>query len=75
LPFPLDHFHEDASRIVAACEEQGIIFRVLSNLFNLKMGQARVEDLEGDPWITRYAGICEGWPLAMKRALDFWSVL
>jgi exopolysaccharide biosynthesis polyprenyl glycosylphosphotransferase len=71
IALPIRSFHEDASRIVAVCEEQGIIFRVLSSLFNLKLGEAHVEELEGESWITHYAGIYEGWPLAMKRALDF----
>jgi exopolysaccharide biosynthesis polyprenyl glycosylphosphotransferase len=71
IALPIRSFHEDASRIATVCEEQGIIFRVLSNLFNLKLARAHAEELEGDPWITHYAGICEGWPLVMKRALDF----
>jgi len=71
IALPIRSFHEDASRIAVVCEEQGIIFRVLSNLFNLKLAHARAEELEGDSWITHYAGICEGWPLVMKRTLDF----
>jgi exopolysaccharide biosynthesis polyprenyl glycosylphosphotransferase len=71
IALPIRSFHEDASRIAAVCEEQGIIFRVLSNLFNLKLGHARAEELEGDSWITHYVGICEGWPLVLKRILDF----
>lgn len=71
IALPIRSFHEDASRIAAVCEEQGIIFRVLSNLFNLKLAHARAEELEGDSWITHYAGISEGWPLVFKRILDF----
>jgi exopolysaccharide biosynthesis polyprenyl glycosylphosphotransferase len=71
IALPIRSFHEDASRIVSVCEDQGIVLRVLSNLFNLKLGHAHVEELEGDPWITHYAGIYEGGPLAMKRVLDF----
>jgi len=71
IALPMRSFHEDASRIAAVCEEQGIVFRVLSNLFNLKLAHARAEESEGDSWITHYVGICEGWPSVMKRALDF----
>jgi exopolysaccharide biosynthesis polyprenyl glycosylphosphotransferase len=71
MALPMRSFHQEASRIAAVCEEQGIIFRVLYNLFDLKLGQARVEEVEGDSWITHYAGIYEGWPLVMKRVLDF----
>ena len=71
IALPIRSFHEDASRIASVCEEQGIVFRVLSNLFNLKLAHARAEELEGDSWMTHYTGICEGWPLVMKRILDF----
>jgi len=71
MALPMRSFHAEASRIALVCEEQGIIFRVLSNLFNLKLGQARVEELEGDSWITHYAGFYEDWSLVMKRILDF----
>jgi exopolysaccharide biosynthesis polyprenyl glycosylphosphotransferase len=71
IALPIRSFHEIACRIAAVCEEQGIIFRFLSNLFNLKLGQIRAEELEGDSWITHYAGICEGWPSIMKRLFDF----
>jgi exopolysaccharide biosynthesis polyprenyl glycosylphosphotransferase len=71
IALPIRSFHEDASRIASACEEQGIIFRVLSNLFNLKLAHACAEELGGDSWFTHYTGMSEGWPLIMKRILDF----
>lgn len=71
IALPIRSFHDSASRIAAACEQQGIVFRVLSSLFDLKRAHVRAEELEGDLWITHNAGIYEGWPLVMKRALDF----
>jgi exopolysaccharide biosynthesis polyprenyl glycosylphosphotransferase len=70
IALPIRSFHEDASRIASACEEQGIIFRVLSNLFNLKLAHACAEELEGDSWITHYARLGNGWHLIAKRLLD-----
>ena len=71
IALPIRSFHDDASRIAALCEEQGILFRVLSNMFNLKIARSRAEELEGDSWITHYTGAADGWPLVVKRILDF----
>ncbi|MGB7584220.1 MAG: sugar transferase [Terriglobales bacterium] len=71
LTVPMRSFHDLASDIVAMCEQQGIVVRVLSDLFNLKHGPSRTEEFEGSPVITHYTGIVEGWPNTIKRSIDF----
>jgi len=71
IALPIRSFHDDASRFAALCEEQGIILRVLSNIFNLQKARSRAEELEGHTSITHYTGVAEGWPLVVKRILDF----
>jgi len=71
IALPIRSLHDDAAKIAAACEEQGIILRVLSNIFNLKLARSRVEELEGDSMITHYTGAVDGWPVVVKRSLDF----
>lgn len=71
IALPFRSFHHSASQIASACEEQGIVFRVISSIFDLKRARVRADEVEDDLWITHHAGIYEGWPLAMKRALDF----
>lgn len=71
IALPLRSFHDDASHIATLCEEQGILFRVLSSIFNLKMARSRAEDLEGESLLTHYTGAAQGWPLVAKRILDF----
>jgi exopolysaccharide biosynthesis polyprenyl glycosylphosphotransferase len=71
IALPVRSFHDAASRVAAACEQQGIIVRVLSNIFDLKMARSRAEEMEGDFFITHYTGGIDGWPLIMKRVLDF----
>jgi exopolysaccharide biosynthesis polyprenyl glycosylphosphotransferase len=71
IALPIRSFHDDASRIAALCEEQGILSRLLTNIFNLKLARARAEDLEVDSWITHSTGLSEGWPLVVKRIVDF----
>jgi exopolysaccharide biosynthesis polyprenyl glycosylphosphotransferase len=71
IALPIRSFHADASRIAALCEEQGIILRVPSNIFDLKLAHSGAEELEGHSSITHYTGVIEGWPVVMKRVLDF----
>lgn len=71
IALPIRSFHADASRVAALCEEQGIILRVPSNLFDLKLARSGAEELVDNPSITHYTGVIEGWPVVMKRVLDF----
>lgn len=70
IALPIRSFHEHASRIADMCEEQGIIVRMLSNLFDLKTTQPRAEDFEDAALITHYAGPADGLPVLIKRILD-----
>jgi exopolysaccharide biosynthesis polyprenyl glycosylphosphotransferase len=40
-------------------------------MFDLKVARSRVEDFEGDSVVTHYTGSPEGWPVVVKRMLDF----
>jgi exopolysaccharide biosynthesis polyprenyl glycosylphosphotransferase len=71
IAVPLRSFHNHASDIAAMCHQQGIILRVLSDLFNLKDIRPRAEDFEDSHLISHNSGIVEGWPMVTKRALDF----
>jgi exopolysaccharide biosynthesis polyprenyl glycosylphosphotransferase len=71
IALPIRSFHADASRVAALCEEQGIILRVPTNIFNLKLARSGAEELEGHSSITHYTGVIEGWPVVMKRVVDF----
>lgn len=67
---PLRSFYEHALQVAAVCEQQGIIMRFDSDIFDLKTARYRAEELDGDPQITVYTGILEGWPLLVKRIFD-----
>lgn len=71
MALPVRSYYFHASRIAALCEEQGITMRFPSSIFNLKMAQARAEEFEGDSLITLYRGTRDGWPMAVKRLIDF----
>ncbi|MGD0512885.1 MAG: sugar transferase [Terriglobales bacterium] len=71
IAIPLRSFHDHASDIAAMCHQQGIIIRVLSDLFNLKSLNPSAEDFEDSHLIAKFGGIEEGWPTVIKRTLDF----
>jgi len=71
MALPMRSLHSPASQIAALCEQQGITLRSLPNMFDLKLARSRVEDFEGDSVVTHYTGSPEGWPVVVKRMLDF----
>ena len=71
IALPVRSFHDDAARVAALCEEQGIIVRVLSNLFNMKVARSHAEELDGGLWVTHYTGTSDDLALVVKRILDF----
>jgi exopolysaccharide biosynthesis polyprenyl glycosylphosphotransferase len=71
LALPIRSFHLNSSDLAVLCEQQGIILRLLSDLFNLKTARPRAEEMEGATLITHYVGSSGGGALLMKRVVDF----
>jgi exopolysaccharide biosynthesis polyprenyl glycosylphosphotransferase len=59
-----------ASRVAALCEEQGVVVRVLSNIFNLRLARSKAGEFEGEAVTTLYTGSPEDWQHLFKRTLD-----
>ena len=70
IALPLSSCYVEASRIVALCEEQGIVTHCLSNLFDLKLTGPKAEPLDYDSLITFHVGGLQGWGILFKRFLD-----
>ncbi len=70
IALPLSSCYAEASRIVALCEEQGIVTHCLSNLFDLKLAGSKAVPLDYDSLITFGAGGLKGWGVLFKRVLD-----
>ena len=68
---PMSSYYQHASAIVGQCEEQGIIVRFLSDLFNLVQAKSKVDQFEGEYFLTLHTGTIEGWPAVVKRVIDF----
>ena len=71
LTLPVRSFYLHACRIAALCEQQGIVLRVLPDLYNLKDTRPSAGELDGAALISHYTTVMEGWPLLTKRILDF----
>jgi exopolysaccharide biosynthesis polyprenyl glycosylphosphotransferase len=67
---PLRSFYEHTAQVAALCELHGIIMRINSDIFNLKIAKSHAEDFDGQGQIMATAEGQQGWPHLVKRALD-----
>lgn len=71
IGLPIRSYYEQCSAIAALCELHGIVVRFLPGIFNLKLARSRAEEFQGDSLITLSTGPMDGWPIILKRVLDF----
>jgi exopolysaccharide biosynthesis polyprenyl glycosylphosphotransferase len=71
ISLPVKSQYEQASRIVALCEEQGTTVRFLSDIFNSKLSRGKSEVFEDEAVVTVYPGAILGWLAMIKRTIDF----
>jgi len=67
---PMKSFYQEASDIVAACEEQGIMVRFLSDFFNIKIARIKTITYDDEEIVTLFTGSMVGRYVLIKRALD-----
>jgi exopolysaccharide biosynthesis polyprenyl glycosylphosphotransferase len=70
IALPMKSFYTQAARIVELCQEQGVIVRILANLFETKKGWVNNSHLGGMEVATFSPPANEGWPIVCKRLLD-----
>lgn len=70
LALPMRSLYLQASRVAALCEEQGVVVRVLSNIFNLRLARPKGGEFEGEAVTTFCTGPPEDWQHLFKRTLD-----
>jgi exopolysaccharide biosynthesis polyprenyl glycosylphosphotransferase len=71
LALPLRSFHTSSTQLAELCERQGIIVRLLSDLFDLKTGRSRADEFGNSTFVMHYSSESEAWPLTIKRIFDF----
>ena len=68
---PIKSLYDHMRIIVEVCEEQGIIVKVLSGIFDLKSGRLTVEQFGNQAFTVMYTGAMNGSAMLVKRLLDF----
>jgi exopolysaccharide biosynthesis polyprenyl glycosylphosphotransferase len=70
VALPPKRYGSLVEKIVSRCEEEGIIVRVRTEMFELQTAKAYADDLEGLPVLTIRSGPQDDWRLAAKRVID-----
>jgi len=70
ISLPVKSYYHEASQIFSACEDQGIIVRNLSEIFNSKLVRSRTGHFEDELLISHYTGAMRGWQVTVKRLMD-----
>ena len=70
VALPMNKYGPLVETIVRHCEEQGIIVRVRTEIFNLQVARSYLDDLQGVPVMTIQSGPTDGWALVIKRLID-----
>jgi len=73
IALPMKSFYSQSAQIVSQCQEQGIIVRTLTSMFDHPAGRVQLGELDATHLATYNAKHFEGWPLVFKRLLDFLS--
>jgi len=68
---PMKVYSRKAPKIISVCREQGVIVRSLLDVFIPELTESKIEQLENESVFTIYPGKMDGFPVLMKRALDF----
>lgn len=67
---PFASFYRYWADVAGLCAHHGIIVRLNSDTFGLTNARWLTEEIGGGHYIATHTGAGEGWPLAVKRALD-----
>ncbi len=67
---PFASFYHYWSRVAPLCLHNGIAIRLNSDVFGMRKARWFTDDHGGGYYIATHTGAGEGWPLAIKRALD-----
>jgi exopolysaccharide biosynthesis polyprenyl glycosylphosphotransferase len=71
LALPMQSFYSYAAKVVTQCEQQGIIVRSITNLFDVKLARTRAEEFDGEYVITHSLSMVDDRAgMVIKRALD-----
>ena len=70
ISLPVKSYYDKIDTIIKFCEEQGIIIRFLSDLFDLEIAKSYIDHLDGIPVLTLHSAPVDQWRLLAKRGID-----
>jgi exopolysaccharide biosynthesis polyprenyl glycosylphosphotransferase len=70
IALPLRSFYQEAAHVVAQCEEQGILVRVLGDLFSPKLARSTIDEVGPHPTFSLNTGAIGDQAILIKRAID-----
>lgn len=70
ITLPVKSYYEEIQKIVQKAEEQGIIIRHLSHIFDTKVAHPSTEQFGNFTVLTMIPSAQEGWRYMAKRAID-----
>jgi len=70
IALPLRSYYQQSSQIVAQCEEQGILVRMLGDLFSPKLAKSAIDQVGGHPTFTLNTGAIGDQAILIKRIFD-----
>jgi len=70
ISLPVKSYYQETARIISVCESQGILVRHLSNIYDTKHSNFKLEYFEDESLVARHTGSMDGWQVPIKRMLD-----
>ena len=70
IALPIKSKYEEIQKIIEIAEEQGLLIRYLSQLFNTKIAMSTTEIFEDFPVLKMASGSQHGWRYVAKRTID-----
>ncbi len=70
IALPLRSYYQQASKIFDQCEEQGILVRMLGDLFSPKLARSDIDHVGGYPTLTHNTGAIGDEAILIKRMID-----
>jgi len=70
IALPIKSYYDEIQAVVQQAEDQGIMIRFLSQLFDTSVAKSRSEFFENFSVVTMSSGPQDGWQFMVKRFLD-----
>ncbi len=70
ISLPLKSYYDKINTVIKLCEEQGILIRFISDIFELKIAKSYIDQLGDTSILTLHSAPEEQWPFLLKRGID-----